>query len=121
MSDPGELIMALYLCVTRFDRQNTFSRILTKNNSFSGHSSDWFTLFTDSNIFKKLQRSQTEKERCDFNLYALEVAVRNDYSFMVEEILDGRAIVSSKMVEILLKEKKLRVLISMITSIQKEI
>mmetsp|Transcript_37710 Transcript_37710/g.57743 ORF Transcript_37710/g.57743 Transcript_37710/m.57743 type:complete len:157 (-) Transcript_37710:1989-2459(-) len=111
---PDEQLMALYLCVTRFSSERAFQKILVRSTSFTDHSSTWYTLFTDNNIFSKLQNSKTSKERCDFNLIALEVAIKNEYAFMVEEILDGRAVVTNQMVELMLRENQIRRLVHLV-------
>ena len=49
--DKDEVLMALYLCVTRFMSPRTFQSLLVKNGSFKDIVHPWFLLFTEQNIF----------------------------------------------------------------------
>ena len=110
-----EILIALYLAVTRFAEVKIFQTLLTRNNSFMNLKPEWNLLFTEQNIFRKLQFQQSSIERLTFNLIALQVSIQNEYSFMVEEILDGRAGVTPTMIELLLNEKQYKSLISLIS------
>jgi len=54
-------------------------------------------------------------QRSQFNYNALKLALENDYTFMIEEILDGSVPVTSKIIELLLKEKQIKLLTSLIS------
>jgi len=53
-------------------------------------------------------------QRSEFNYIALKLALENDYTFMIEEILDGLMPITSKMIELMLQEKQIKLLTSLI-------
>ena len=53
-------------------------------------------------------------ERSQFNLIVLKKALERDFDFMVAEVLNGQVPVTNKMIELLLMEKKERMLINLL-------
>jgi len=49
--DKDEVLMALYLSVTRFLSQKLFQTLLVRHNSFKDLQPGWFLLFTEHSIF----------------------------------------------------------------------
>lgn len=71
LRDRDEVLMALFLSVTRFNSAKLFQSILVRNNSFKELQPDWYLLFQEKNIFSKLQQFTTSVERCHFNFIVL--------------------------------------------------
>lgn len=110
----NELFMALYLSVSRFAEEHSFSVMLMRNNNFKDLQPEWYELFSPLEIYQTLLLKKDSAQRQKFNLMALKVAVQNEYYFMVDEILDGRAYVTPQMLEFLLQEEQHHRLINMI-------
>ena len=106
--------MGLYLAVSRFNSAKMFQSLLVKNNSFKDLQPEWHLLFTERNIFQKLQKFNTSIERSQFNFLVLAKALQNEYDFMVDEILDGRTPVTNKVIELLIKQDQKQRLIQLI-------
>jgi len=100
--DKDEVLIALYLLVTRFVNQRVFQALLVKNSSFKDIQPGWNLLFTEPNIFFKLVASRTSIESSQFGYIVLKQSLDRDYTFIIEDYFDGRAPVTSKMVELLL-------------------
>jgi hypothetical protein len=112
--DKDEVLMALYLCVSRFLNPNAFQAMLVRNGSFKDLQPLWYLLFTERNVFSKLTQDQRSIERCQFNLIVLTQALERDYIFILEDLLDGRAPVTSEMVAHMLLEGHLKLLVKLI-------
>lgn len=65
--DKDEVLMALYLCATRFMSQATFTQLLVRHGSFKDLQTTWYLLFTEQNIFFKLSRLISSVQRSQFN------------------------------------------------------
>ena len=106
--------MALYLCVSRLQDGITFTRLLRAHNSFRGLQPEWHLLFNEKDIFEKC-RIKTSSERCQFNLLVMKHAIRADYGFIVEDLLDGRTLVTDKMIQALLELRQYKLLVQLIS------
>ena len=69
--DKDEVLMSLYLCVSRFGLQQHFQSILVRNHSFKDIQPAWNILLTEKNIFSKLVKVKTSMERSQFNFIVL--------------------------------------------------
>ena len=61
-------------------------------------------MFSEQNIFKRITRSFVSAEREQFNFIVLKQALERDFTFIVEDLFDGRSPVTTKMIELLLIE-----------------
>ena len=109
------MLIAMYLAVSRLDDSDTFHNLLHANDYFKGIEVEWYLLFTEPNIFEKLQQFATSAERSQFNLFVLRQAIKDDLAFIVEDLLDGRAPITDRMVNYLLSMKQYKTLIELIS------
>ena len=113
--DRDEVLMALYLAVTRFNQVGIFNFLLVKNHSFQELEPEWYLLFTEKNVFATLRNIKTSAQRSQFNAIVLLKALQNDYQFIVSDMLDGRAPITNKIVELLIRENQKKLLVSLIS------
>ena len=109
------MLIALYLAVSRLDDSESFHNLLHASNNFKGIEVEWYLLFTEVNVFEKLQNFTTSAERSQLNLFVLRQAIKDEFSFILEDLLDGRAPVTDKMVNCLLTSKQYKSLIELIS------
>lgn len=89
--------------------------MLVRNNSFKDYRKDWEALFTENNIFIRLQKFETSVERSKFNFIVLQKALEKDIVFIVEDLLDGRVPITNQMIKLLLKEGQKKLLVSLLS------